>query len=209
MRVRTTDPDDEDATIETPVTDPIVLENDRSGNTTVLSLGSLGLRVHSERGSDRLWLRAWDEDSPEIETFELPDYYPVTPDWRVMARYEEYDEPEFLYFPDVTGGLIEYRAPGELRFELDGREHTLIATASETSTSFFMLVWDSTATVNTYQGGRYLRVEFPDEEGWTEIDFNRTYNPPCVFTDYSVCALPPRENWLQAHVRAGEQRPDK
>lgn len=205
--VRSEDPEDEEVTIETPVTEPLVLENDRSGKTTVLALGSLGLRVHAEPGTDRLWLRAWDEDSPLIETFELPEYFPVSNDWRVQARFEEYDEPRILQFADVTGGLVEYRAPGELRFALDGREHSLIATAGENSSSFFVIMWDSTATVNTYQGGRYLRAPFPDSTGWTTIDFNRAYNAPCVFTAYSVCALPPRENWLETFVRAGEQRP--
>lgn len=204
---RRDDPDTEDRVLETVVREPMVLENDRSGNTTVLSLGSLGLRVHSEPGTDRLWLRAWDEDSPQRESFTLPAYFPVEDDWRVAARFEPYDEPEMLRFPDVTGGEVEYRATGTLHFRAGGDEHSLIATAGESSSSFFILMWDSTATVNTYQGGRYLRADFPDESGWTTIDFNRSYNAPCVFTAYSVCALPPRDNWLQLHVTAGEQRP--
>ena len=197
----------EEPVVETPVTGPILLENDRSGNTTTLVLGSLGLRVHSEPGTDRLWLRAWDEDSPKIETFRLPEYFPVTAEWRVAARFEPYDQPEVLRVPDVTGGMVEYEAPGELVFRIGDREHRLIATAGATSTSYFIMMWDSTATLNTYQGGRYLRADFPDERGWTTIDFNRTYNAPCVFTPHSVCALPPRENWLPLHVTAGEQRP--
>jgi uncharacterized protein (DUF1684 family) len=193
---------------ETPVTAPLSLEHDRSGNTTMLSLGSLALRVHSEPGTDRLWLRASDEDSHWIEDFRLPPTYPVTNDWRVTARYESFDEPRTLRFADVTGGLIEYRAPGELRFKMDGAEHSLIATANEGASSFFIIMWDSTATVDTYQAARYLRADMPDENGWTTIDFNRAYNPPCVFTAFSVCALPPRENRLALHLTAGEKRPD-
>ena len=204
---RTRNPENRDEVIETPVTEPLVLENDRSGNTTVLTLGSLGMRIHSEPGTDRLWLRTWDEDSPKRDTFVLPPYYPVTNDWRVQARFEPYDEPVILRFPDVKGGEVTYRAPGELHFEVDGREHSLIATAGENSSSYFIIMWDSTATVNTYQGGRYLRAPIADEDGWTTIDFNRAYNAPCVFTAFSVCAMPPRGNWLQLHVNAGEQRP--
>jgi hypothetical protein len=209
IRVRTADPGGGSSVTEAPVTEPLVLENDLSGKTTRLALGSLGMRVHKEPGSDRLWLRTWDEDAPIRETFTLPDYYPVRQEWRVAARYEEYDEPRTLQFADVTGGLVEYRAPGELVFRADGREHSLIATAGVNASSFFIIMWDSTATVNTYQGGRYLSAPLPDESGWTTIDFNRTYNAPCVFTEFSVCALPPRENWLKLHVTAGEQRPDK
>jgi uncharacterized protein (DUF1684 family) len=208
FRIRTSQNDEADV-VEVPVTAPIVLENDRSDEPTTLVLGSLGLRVHSEPGTDRLWLRAWDEDSPARETFRLPAYFPVSDDWRVAARFVPYDEPEIVTVPDVRGGSVEYRVPGELAFRHGGRDHTLQATAGETSTSFFVMMWDSTATVNTYQAGRYLRVELPDENGWTEIDFNRAYNAPCVFTPHSVCAIPPRDNWLTMHVTAGEQRPDE
>jgi uncharacterized protein (DUF1684 family) len=54
-----------------------------------------------------------------------------------------------------------------------------------------------------------MRVPLADEDGWTTIDFNRAYNPPCVFTAYSVCGIPPRENWLTFAVTAGEKRPEK
>ncbi|HSH75478.1 MAG TPA: DUF1684 domain-containing protein [Longimicrobiales bacterium] len=186
-----------------------VLESDRSGNVTNLSLGSLGMRIHGEPGTDRLWLRVWDEDLPLRETFRLPEYYPVDDAWRVQARFRPYDEPRPLRVPDVTGGTVEYQAPGDLVFRAGGREHSLIATAGANASSFFIMIWDSTALTDTYQGGRYLRAPLPDEEGWTTIDFNRTYNAPCVFTAYSVCALPPRGNWLGLHVTAGEKRPDE
>ena len=190
------------------IAEAMALASDRSRNTTYLELGSLGLRIHGEPGTDRLWLRVWDTDLPLRETFELPDYFPIDEGWRVQARFEPYDEPRPLRVADVTGGTIEYEAPGELVFEVDGREHSLIATGSATATSYFILMWDSTAVSETYQGGRYLRVPVQDESGWTTIDFNRTYNAPCVFTAYSVCALPPRDNWLAMHVTAGEKRPD-
>lgn len=188
---------------------PRVLGSDRSGNTTNLALGSLGMRIHGEPGTDRLWLRVWDEDLPARDTFRLPEYFPVDADWRVPARFEPYGEPELLRVPDVTGGTVEYQARGELVFRADGREHSLIATAGDNATSFFIMMWDSTAVDDTYQGGRYLRADMPDENGWTTIDFNRAYNAPCVFTAFSVCALPPRGNWLELHVTAGEKRPEK
>lgn len=192
-----------------PVTEPTVLANDRQHEPTRLMLGSLGLRVHAEPGTDRLWLRVWDEGSPERETFVLPPYFPIDPAWRVTARFEPYREPEVLTFADVRGGTIEYTARGELVFNKDGREHRLIATAGEESSSYMVIMWDSTAATTTYQGGRYLRVDLPDETGWTTIDFNRAYNAPCVFTAYSVCGLPPRPNWLTLPIVAGEMRPVK
>jgi len=194
---------------EGPVNGPTELRHDRTPDPTRLALGSLGLRVHAEPGTDRLWLRAWDEDLPKRATFTLPEYFPVDPEWRVRARFDAYDEPEILRLPDVTGGTVEFRVPGELVFRRNGREHRLMATASETSSSFFIMMWDSTALSKTYQAGRYVRAEFPDSTGWTTIDFNRAYNAPCVFTAHSVCALPPPPNRLKLAVTAGEMRPAK
>ena len=190
-----------------PVKSPMILHNDRSGKTTVLSLGSLGMRVHSEPGTDRLWLRVWDEDSPRRETFQLPEPFPVDLAWRVTARFEPYPEPRMMRVADVTEGTIEQRAPGELVFRADGQEHRLIAFAGANSRSYRVMMWDSTAVEHTYQAGRYLRVPLADEGGWTTIDFNRAYNPPCVFSVFSVCGLPPRENRLALAVTAGEMRP--
>ena len=190
-----------------PVDGPIDVAHDRSGNTTVLTLGSLGLRVHAERGTDRLWLRAWDTDSPRAAAFELPPYFPVTNEWRLAARFDPYREPRDVPMADVTGGTVANVSPGELVFRADGREHRLIAFATESSRSYVVMVWDSTAVDDTYQLGRYMRVPFPDDDGWTVIDFNRLYNPPCAFTPYSVCSFPPRENRLALAVRAGEKRP--
>ena len=190
-----------------PVAGEIELDNDRSEKPALLRLGSLGMRIHAERGTDRLWLRAWDEDHPMADSFSLPPYYPVSGEWRVSAKLDPYSEPRVFELADVTQGTVENESPGELLFRMDGREHRLVAFASAASSSYFVSLWDSTALVDTYQGGRYLRVPLADSTGWTTIDFNRAYNPPCVFTPYSVCSLPPPENRLALHIRAGEQRP--
>ena len=190
-----------------PLGGPVAVAHDRSGNTTYLTLGSLGLRVHAERGTDRLWLRAWDTDSPRAAAFELPSYYPVGNEWRLAARFDPYPEPREVPMADVTGGTVANISPGELVFHAGGREHRLIAFATATSASYLVMLRDSTAFVDTYQLGRYMRVPLPDDDGWTVIDFNRAYNPPCAFTPYSVCSFPPRENRLALAIRAGEKRP--
>ena len=190
-----------------PVTEPIPLPDDRSEGTVRLALGSLGMRVHAEPGTDRLWLRVWDTDAPRLDTFELPDYFPITNDWRVTARFDPYPEPRTVTLGDVRGGTLENTAPGDLVFRVDGEEHRLMAFARATSRSYFISLWDSTAVTDTYQAGRYMRAPLPDDDGWTTIDFNRAYNAPCAFTAHSVCSLPPRENYLRFAVTAGEKRP--
>ncbi len=186
---------------------PIDLQDDRGDGTTILELGSLGLCIHAERGTDRLWLRAWDRDSPRSAAFELPDYFAVTNEWRIPARFDPYPEPRLVPMADVKGGTVENVSPGELVFRTDGREHRLIAFATERSRNYLVMLRDSTAFADTYPLGRYMRVPFPDDDGWTVIDFNRAYNPPCAFTPYSVCSFPPRENRLALAVTAGEKRP--
>lgn len=191
------------------VTQRTRLRHDREPTPTRLSLGSLGLRVHSEPGTSRLWLRAWDEDHPARSTFRLPDYYPLDPSWNVPARFDAFREPRPIRIPDVTGGTIELLSLGEVVFRKDDQEFRLVATGRPTGTSMQVMIWDSTAVDETYQGGRYLRVEKPDSGAWTTIDFNRAYNAPCVFTPWSVCGVPPEENHLPIRIEAGEKRPAK
>ena len=201
--------DDSEEESLVPVAGEMAMNSDREDDTTVLKLGSLGMRIHGEPGTDRLWLRTWDEDSPQRESFELPEYFPIDPAWRVTARFEPFPEPRPLPVYDVSSGIIEYETPGELVFQKEGREHRLIAIARANASRYLILMWDSTATTTTYQAGRYLGAPIADEDGFTTIDFNRTYNAPCVFTAFSMCALPPRENRLALAVTAGEKRPAK
>jgi len=162
--------------------------------------------LHGEPGTDRLWLRVWDEEHPARDAFRLPASFAPDTAWRVSARFERFREPRGYRVADITGGTLEYRSPGKLVFRIGRREHRLAAFADSTSRDFFVVFWDSTGTATTYEAGRYLRVPLPDADGWTVIDFNRAYNPPCVFTRYSTCALPPRENRLRLAITAGEKR---
>lgn len=190
----------------TPVRSPIPLKSDRTDSATTLAVATLRLRVHGEPGTDRLWLRAWDEEHPSRATFVLPDAYPADTAWRMSARFERYPQPRSREVPDITNGSQAYRSTGELVFRKDGREHRLIAFQEPKDTMFFVMLWDSTARTTTYQSGRYMRVHLPDSTGWTVMDFNRVYNPPCVFTEFSTCAFAPRENRLGLAITAGEKR---
>lgn len=190
----------------TPVTAPRALASDRTDSATVLAVGSLRLRVHGEPGTDRLWLRAWDEAHPARTTFRLPDTYPPDTTWRLAARFEPYAEPREYRVEDVVAGTQAYIASGDLVFRTGGRELRLAASGDSGSTTLFIMFWDSTARSTTYEAGRYVRTPLPDSTGWTVLDFNRAYNPPCVFTPYSTCAFPPRENRLPLAIPAGERR---
>lgn len=195
-----------DSTKLVPIPSTLKLESDRGGNATVLASGSLRMHVHGEPGTDRLWLRVWDEAHPARLTFKLPDSYALDTTWRLAARFDRFDSTRAVEVPDIAEGTQVFRSPGTLAFQVGGKEHRLVAFADSNSTSLFIMLWDSTATLTTYQAGRYLRTPLPDSTGWTVLDFNRTYNPPCVFTPHSTCAFPPRENRLPFPVTAGELR---
>ena len=191
---------------ETRITSAIDVVSDRSRGSTVIATGSVRFRVHGEPGTDRLWIRAWDEAHPRRATFQLPESYPLSADWRVAARFDSFPAARDFQVADVAEGTQSYHSPGELVFRVAGREHRLAVSADSGSRDYFIMLWDSTATTETYGAGRYLRVPLADSTGWTVIDFNRTYNPPCAFTAFSTCAFPPPENRLPLAITAGEKR---
>jgi uncharacterized protein (DUF1684 family) len=189
-----------------PITSTIPVVTDRVRGATVIGVGPYRLRVHGEPGTDRLWVRAWDENYPARDTFVLPESFPLSGDWRVIARFDSFPSMREFRVADIAEGTQAYRSPGELVFRIKGREHRLAVAADSGSRDYFIMLWDSTALSTTYGAGRYLRVPLADSTGWTVIDFNRTYNPPCVFSAFSTCAFPPPENRLPIAITAGEKR---
>jgi uncharacterized protein len=156
-----------------------------------------------ERGG-KWGVRLWDAENPARSSFKGIDYYPISKKWRVRARFEVFSEPRILKVPNVLGMEIEQRSPGVLKFRAGGKNLELLA-LEETEHTFFLIFLDANAGAETYGGGRYLSVSKPGPDGMTIIDFNKAYNPPCVFTPYATCLLPPAENRLKIAVRAGEK----
>lgn len=182
------------------LTEARVLDTDRDGDPTVLSIGSVRFYV-IERG-DRLAVRVKDLAHPRIAAFQGIERYPVDPAWRARATVIAPGPEERVSIPDVTGAETDQPVAGRLRFVLGGSEHTL--TALDGGDGFFLVFGDETNGETTYGGGRFLVTEAPDSSGHVVVDFNRAYNPPCVFSPYATCPLPPEENRLSIRVEAGE-----
>jgi uncharacterized protein (DUF1684 family) len=108
--------------------------------------------------------------------------------------------------PTVLDVLEVYATPGAVAFDHDGATHRLDAFLEPDETDLFIVFADLTTGSETYGGGRYLYAEPPDERGTVALDFNRAYNPPCVFTNAATCALPLPQNRLPFRVEAGEKR---
>ena len=182
--------------------DDVPLESDRDGEPTILEVGPLRLCV-IERGG-RLAVRTWDTEAPVLRTFRGIDHWPVDPVWRFRARFEP-TPGRRLAVPDVIGVSDEQEAPGDVVFETGGREHRLQALRGGSSGELWLVFGDLTNRSETYGGGRFLYTTPPDEAGTVVVDFNRAYNPPCVFTPYATCPLPWPANRLHLRVEAGER----
>ena len=164
------------------------------------------LRWHVIRRLEQFAVRLKDATSPALLAFEGIDSFPVDRAWRFGARFEAYDPPLTIRIPNILGNVNETKSPGAVVFEADGQTHRIdVWFDSEAEDGFFTVFGDATNRETTYGGGRFLWIDEPDETGRTVIDFNLAYNPPCVFTDYATCPLPPEQNRLPIRVEAGER----
>jgi uncharacterized protein (DUF1684 family) len=182
--------------------DSLALASDAQGEPTVLDLGSLSFFV-IERG-ERVGIRLRDRASPALATFAGIESFPVERAWRVAARFEPYQPPKPIRVPNVLGAPTEETCPGALVFERDGKTFRLEPTG-EAGRELFVVFGDATNGHETYGGGRFLYVPWPAPGEPATLDFNKAYNPPCVFTPYATCPLPPRQNRLPLRITAGEK----
>lgn len=189
-----------------PVQGEIPLATDLEDDTTVLEVASLTLHVieREEDGETRLAIRSRDRQHPRLEHPPELAYYPVDPAWRFGARFEPYDPPREVPIVNVLGMTSEETLPGALVFEKDGTQHRLDVLDGGDD-ELFVIFGDETNCEGTYCAGRYLYTAKPAEGDPVVLDLNRAYNPPCAFTAFATCPLPPRQNKLPIAVTAGEK----
>jgi uncharacterized protein (DUF1684 family) len=178
-----------------------LLGTDTDENTSVMAMGSL--RFYVIERSDALFLRVKDRQADLIAKFEGIERFPVDPKWNVQARWIPYDPPKSIPFADVLGNVDNVEIPGYLEFELDGTTYTIDPQPADDE--LFVIFGDATNGEETYGAGRYIYVPVADASGIVQLDFNRAYNPPCIFTPFATCPLPPRGNRLPLRVTAGEK----
>ena len=158
--------------------------------TPVMTWGPL--RWHVIQRREQLAIRLKDAMSPVLTGFDGIDMFPIQQEWRVAARFEFYDPVKPIMIPNILGTVGEGESPGAVIFEYDGETYRLdMWKDSDDPENFFTAFGDATNRDSTYGGGRFIWVDAPDANGHTVIDFNKAYNPPCVFTPYSTCPLPP------------------
>lgn len=185
-----------------PVAGPIPLASDADENTTQLRRGSL--LFYLIRRGDRVGVRVKDSRSEARRNFHGLEYFPIDPSWRIEARFEPYDPPKPISVPNVLGQDNAETSPGAIVFEHGGKTYRLDPVLERGETDYFVIFGDRTNGTDTYGAGRFLYVK-PPVGGKTVIDFNKAYNPPCVFTEYATCPLPPPQNKLPVRIEAGEK----
>ncbi len=177
------------------------LKSDQHENTTILETGSY--RWFIIRRGDRLGVRLRDLEHPRIALLDSIPSYPFSKKWVVEAELARFDSARTIEVPTVIEGFTEqYQAPGELIFKIKGKKQALLPFKS--GDGYFLIFGDATNGLETYGGGRFLYTDMIEDDR-VIIDFNRAYNPPCAFSPFATCPLPPPENLLDLEVEAGEK----
>ncbi len=191
--------------IDISVKDSLITEmelfDDHSEGTTRLQQGDLAWYI-VKRG-DRYGIRLRDHKHPRIDELDHIPSYPIQTSYVVEATLEPFDSPRTMTVATPLEGFTEsYECPGILNFRVNGEKLTLHPFTS--GSGYFLVIADETSGLDTYGGGRFMYA-MPDSSGRIILDFNKAYNPPCAFSPFATCPMPPRENFLPAAIEAGEK----
>jgi len=177
------------------------LVDDHSENTSRLQQGDLAWYI-VKRG-ERYGIRLRDHKHPRIDELDHIPSYPIQTSYVVEATLEAFDSPRTMTVATPVEGFTEsYECPGILNFRIKGKNLTLHPFTS--GSRYFLVIADETSGLDTYGGGRFMYAS-PDSTGRIILDFNKAYNPPCAFSPFATCPMPPRENFLPAAIEAGEK----
>jgi uncharacterized protein (DUF1684 family) len=191
-----------DAAIDgtTARTAPLVVEG---GHPTYVRTGTVSFYVMDRSG--KFFLRVRDSEAARRKHFAGIERYPVDPAWRIEARWVAFAPPREVKITNIIGLVEPATVPGQAEFEHEGKTYSLLAIDEGPDEDLFFVLTDTTADTETYGACRFLYAKRP-VDGKIELDFNRVYNPPCAFTPFATCPLPPKGNALPFPLRAGEKK---
>ena len=183
------------------ITGPQTLVSDERGKPTEIRTGTQ--TFYLIKREERFGIRLKDSNSEARRNFKGLNWFPVDESYKVTARLEPGTEAKELKVPNVLGGFFKMKSPGVLKFTLKGKPSSL-QTVEEDDGTLFLIFGDASNENATYKSGRFLYAEKP-VNGEVTLDFNKAENPPCAFTPYATCPLPPVGNKLDLEVNAGEK----
>lgn len=180
----------------------IPLNTDEEGKPSLIRLGDLSFFIVEREG--RLGVRVRDRAWARRQAFAGLSCHDFDPGWRIEAEWQVLSPPLEMEVPTMIGEIKTVAVLHRAVFQHEGQEYSLLPLEEDPAGAFFVFR-DGTSGKETYGGGRFLRTEAP-REGRILLDFNRAYNPPCAFTPFAACPLPPPENRLPFPVAAGEKK---
>jgi hypothetical protein len=185
-----------------PVQSSALLHPDSAeGGPSVVTVGTVSFFVIKREA--QYGIRVRDLNAPARQTFTGRRWYAIDPAYRLTAQFTAHPTPRQITIINSVGISVPMNNPGWIDFTLNRQALRLEAFDTDKGSLWFIFK-DATNGETTYGAGRFL-VAALHEDGTVALDFNRAYSPPCAFTPYATCPLPPRENMLTVRVEAGEQ----
>ncbi len=182
-------------------------DNDK-GNPRI-TIGSLNF--YAVNRGDKFALRIKDGHSPALVGFQGLHWYPANSHFVVRAKWIPYNPPKTIKLARMVGAAYDAPVPGAAEFRLDGKTYRLEpVTEDKPPVKLFFILKDTTSATKTYGACRFLYTPLPsgglDKPGELVLDFNHLENPPCAYTPFATCPLPPRGNRLPIALPVGELR---
>lgn len=175
---------------------------DNKGEPTLVAAGSLSFYAIFRASYA---LRIKDSQAETLSSFKGVDNYPIDESWRINGRFIRADEGANIEITNVLGQISASPVFGTFEFEMDGERHSLLGLGNAASEDLWFIFADRTSGHGSYGAGRFLYSDGMPENGRLTLDFNKAYNPPCAFSPYSTCPLPPQRNRMDLLVTAGEK----
>lgn len=190
---------------DAPLEGPTMLASDAdgAGPSRIGFDEGKGLATVIKRG-ERYALRVRHAEAQTRTGFAGLDYWPASREWVVRARFIPHAPGRTIPIANIIGTVDDTPNPGAVEFTHEGKPYRLEALDGGDG-SLFLVFADRTNGRGSYGAGRFLDAPAPDAQGRVELDFNRSYNPPCAFTAFATCPLPPPENRLDLVIDAGEK----
>ena len=182
----------------------VVLSTDKDGaKPTEVSFGTLSF-LAIDRGG-KIGLRVKNSASKTRTEFMGLDYFAYQPALKIIARYEAYPEIRTLEVATIVGTVEPTPNPGRAHFSVAGKDYSFELLEGSDAAHYFTVFGDQTNGKETYGMARFLAGVLDQENKTVTLDFNTAYNPPCAFTEYATCPMPPAGNRIAAKVTAGEK----
>jgi uncharacterized protein (DUF1684 family) len=183
-------------------------------NSEILNLLTQTEGAYISQWKDFIWVVIQREDKVGVRfrnlkaktllEFKGIERFPVDAKWLVKAKVIPRDQNPLMIM-NVLGQNTAQKHGGQLEFDIEGKTYRLDA-IDEGGKKLLVTFADATSGETTYGSGRFLYIDKPDANGYTYIDFNNAYNPPCAFTEFATCPLPPPQNRLNISISAGEKK---